>query len=341
MPRRFRSQFFFILFFGAAILMYFILRPFIAPLFLAFASAVIFRPLYLSLIRRLGGRETLAAVITILILLVAILIPLFFVGGLIFNQSRDVYTHLSQGGGVTIVIDKLNLNIARVLKSISPDITFSLRDFISDSFSWTVLHLDTFFSGFVRIVIGLFVTLLALFYIMRDGSRLKKSYIALSPLSDDYDLMIMSSVVRAVNSVVRGMLLIALIQAIVATVGLAIAGIPNAILWGTMAGIVSLLPGISTGPVMLSAVAYLFYTNNILHAIFLILWWAVSVTIIDNIVGPRLIRRGMQIHHFLILLSILGGLILFGPIGILAGPIILSVWLELIALYPKVADNID
>ncbi len=339
MPRRFQSYFFFVLLVVAVILMFFVLKPFLIPLFLAFAFAVVFQPLHRKILARMGDRKNIGALLTVLVICIAILIPLIFIGGLLFNEAVSVYFQLQDSGGPTVSLDAVTANIETYLKGISPNISFSVRDYIDSVFTWMFSHLDSFFSGFFRVVIGLFIMLLAVFFILRDGDQLKKNYISLSPLSDQDDELILNSIVRAINSVIRGSLIIALCQGILSAVGFAIVGIPNAVLWGSVAAIASLVPGIGTSIVTGAGVIYLIVNGNIPMAIVLVLWGTLAVGLVDNLLGPYLVKRGIRVHQFLILLAVLGGLAYFGPIGFLVGPITLSVLFELVALYPKVLDN--
>ncbi len=339
MHRRLQQYFFFALFAIAAVLLFFILKPFLSPLFLAFAVAVIFRPLFRRILRSVGNRPSVAALTTVVIICLAVLVPLILIGTLLFNEVWNVYQHMTQAGGAATIIDTAIGNVQSYLREISPTITFSSQSYLNNFFAWIISHLDSFFSGFLHIGLQLFIMLLALFFILRDGGSIKKKYILFSPLADGDDEIIIKSVTTAIVSVVRGSLTVAVIQGILTGIGFFIFGIPNAILWGTVASICSLVPGIGTAITIVPGILYLFFSSKVPQAVGLLIWGGVAVGLIDNIIGPYLVRRGVRIHQFLILLSALGGVIFFGPIGFIVGPIILSVFHELIALYPKVADN--
>lgn len=339
MPQRFQQYFFFALLILALVLMFVILKPFIVPLFLALACAVVFQPLHRRILDLVKGRKNIASFLSVFIICFVILIPLLFIGGLLFNETRSLYLHLQESGGPSVNLNIANDTIQSYLQTISPDISFSLKDYIDGFFGWAVGHLDSFFSGFVRVAASLFIMLLALFFILRDGSTLKRNYVTISPLSDQDDELIISSVVRAITSVLHGSLVVSLCQGVLSAVGFAIVGIPNPVLWGAVAALASLVPGVGTSIVTGGGVIYLFLTGNIPMAIVLVLWGSIAVGLVDNLLGPYFVKRGIKIHQFLILLAVFGGLAYFGPIGFLVGPITLSVLYELIALYPKILDN--
>ena len=175
--------------------------------------------------------------------------------------------------------------------------------------------------------------LFALFYLLRDGNRLKKSLMNISPLADNYDEIIFSKLRRAIRSVVVGSLTVSVIQGVLTGIGFYIFGIPNPALWGSFAVIAALIPGIGTSLIIVPGVLYLFFTGLHLHALGLLIFGVVAVGLIDNYLGPILVNRGVNIHPFIILLSVMGGLIFFGPIGFIAGPLIVALLFALLEVY--------
>ena len=116
-------------------------------------------------------------------------------------------------------------------------------------------------------------------------------------------------------------------------VGFWIFGVPNAILWGSFAAIAALIPGIGTALVLTPAILFLFARGEIFSAIGLLAWGVGVVGLIDNFLGPRLMGRGIELHPLIILLSVLGGIGFFGPIGFLLGPLIVSLFFALLDIY--------
>jgi predicted PurR-regulated permease PerM len=183
--------------------------------------------------------------------------------------------------------------------------------------------------------LAMFLWFLSFYYFLRDGQQLKKILVAFSPLSDRYDLEIVKRVQISVKSVIGGSLIVAVIQGVLAGVGFAIFGVPSPTIWGFVAIIAALVPTVGTALIMLPAVAYLFITNNTVPAIGLLLWSLLIVGSVDNIIRPKLIERGIHIHPLMILLSVLGGIALFGPVGFLTGPIIMSLLAEFVDIYQE------
>jgi len=184
-----------------------------------------------------------------------------------------------------------------------------------------------------------FLFIISLYYLLKDGALLRKKIVALSPLKDADDETIIKKLELAVSSVIKGNFVIAFIQGVVTAIGFSIFGLPNAVLWGTIAAIAALIPSVGTALVFVPAIILLFISGQIFAAFGLLLWGALAVGLIDNFLGPKLIGRGMQLHPLLVLLSVLGGISLFGPIGFVLGPIVLSLLFALLDIYSLIISN--
>ena len=126
----------------------------------------------------------------------------------------------------------------------------------------------------------------------------------------------------------------AVTQGLLAGIGFTIFGVPNAALWGFITVIAALVPILGTSIVLTPIIIYLFAFDTLFSAIGLLAWGMLAVGLIDNFLGPKLMQRKIRIHSFLILLSVLGGLSLFGPIGFLIGPLFLALLSTLLDIYP-------
>lgn len=334
--------FYLILLVGAAILFYLVAAPFVSAIFLAIITAVLFRPLNDRILQSLRGRKTLGAFVCTVVVLFVISAPLFLVGHLLVKESASFYvgSQNSQVGGAALGLSVskleafvearlpgLNVNFARFL---------NIGPYADQALAWLSGHLVSFFSQFLRITISAFIYVLCVFYLFRDGRNLLKKVLAWSPLFDIYDNLILSKLSVAVSSVIRGQLMIGLIQGFLTGLGFWIFGVPNPVIWGTVAAVASLVPAIGTSLVNGPAVLYLLMIGNPFMAVGLAVWATLAVGLVDNMVGPYLINRSVAIHPFLILISVLGGLTFFGPVGFIAGPVVLSLLSALLDLYPTI-----
>lgn len=337
-----RPYFLIIAIFGVLALATVVFWPFLKPLALAAVFAVVLQGLYKRTDRLFGNLPSVAALVTVIVAVVVILLPLSLVGALVGEQARDLYVSLETGSGRSTLAgvlhqaDEMVSRIAPSLGGFSNDISASIDGYAKDSLQWIAGHAGDIFSGVSKLLLSFFIFFIALYYLLKDGTRVRRLLVELSPLRDQEDERVLNRLELAVNSVIKGNLVIALVQGVLTTIGFTLFGVPNAVLWGTVAAVAALIPGIGTGLVFIPAVAFLLLTGATVSALGLLVWGALGVGLIDNLLGPKLVGRGMQLHPLLVLLSVLGGLIYFGPAGIFLGPLTVSLLLALLSIYADI-----
>ncbi len=332
-----KSQLYFLLAIltGTFVLVFFIFKPFLYALALAMVFASALQPVYQKIVRFARGRQGLAALATILIVVAFIFTPLYFLGVQIYQEAQQLYSSLTEGGGKNAVLNIFN-GLQNSFQNYFPatqEFSLTVDQYLKQGLSWLLQHLGSVFGSFAKMAVSFFLFLVALYYLLKDGQKLKAAIIALSPLSDADDEAISQKLGMAINAVMKGNLLIAFIQGVLTSVGFAIFGVPNAVLWGSVAAIAALIPGIGTALVLIPAILFLFLTGEIFSGFGLIVWGVTAVGLVDNFLGPKLIGRGMQLHPLIILLSALGGIGFFGPIGFLLGPLTVSLLFALLDIY--------
>jgi predicted PurR-regulated permease PerM len=160
-----------------------------------------------------------------------------------------------------------------------------------------------------------------------------KSLVRISPLPDKQDAKILDRLARSVRSVLAGSLAVGAIQGTLTAIGFTIFGVPQAILWGMVAAIAALIPAIGTALVFIPTVAFLVIAESYGSAAGVAAWGIVIVGLVDNFLGPYLVSRGATMHSFLVLVSALGGLSVFGPVGFILGPVVMSFFIALLEVY--------
>jgi predicted PurR-regulated permease PerM len=328
---------------GAVVIAYLIVKPFFAPLVLGAVFAVVLLPVHRNLLRYTDNRESLSALATVGVSILVVLVPVLFVALQLLKEAQGLYTSLE--GANTHAVSQWISDKGPLLDSYVPNASASLRE-LSSSFddyaragaSWVVLNIGTAFSSVAGLILDLFIFFITLYYLLRDGRRLRDYLVRLSPLKDADDAHIVNRLSLAVNSVVKGKLAIAAIQGLLAGVGLAIFGVPNPVVWGIVAMVVSLVPPAGTAIVLVPAILYLIVVGSIPAAIGLGVW-SLGVTVIDNVLGPILMGGGTEIHPLIVLISVLGGLILFGPVGLFLGPLCMALLLALLSLYSDIVSG--
>lgn len=330
--KQIQIYFFLLLLIGVLILTFFLFLPYMSALVLAGTLGVVFYPMYLRMTKFLP--ESLASLAAIAIILLIVLLPLIFFSVLVFEEARGLYASLVYGDiGAADVFGRIESFVNGLFPggAVALDISAYLRNLLGA----LVNNFGSIFSSFAGIVVAVLISIFALYYFFKDGKRLKKAVVALSPLADTYDEQIFQKLRVAVNSVMRGSLLIAVIQGILAGIGYLIFGVPNPALWGGITIIASLVPAVGTAAILVPALIYLIVAGKTIAFFGLLIWGVVVVGAVDNFLRPLLMERSMHIHPLLILLGVLGGLALFGPIGFLLGPLVVSFLFALLDIYKE------
>ena len=344
---RIQSYFFGFLLLGSMALVAFVFTPFFNSIAFALVVAVIFKPFYVKILNHIKKWPGLASLTTILIIALVVILPLFFISTQIIKEGQNVAGYIVASDTENL-IDQVVLTTEETVQNILPNFSLGNIDDLKQKTSSTVLSivLDNWTllkSGTItalHTVFGFILSIILLFFLFKDGNKLKKYIVDISPLKDVDDEKIIYKLEGTINSVIRGALVVALLQGFFTGLGLFIFGVPNATLWGVIAAIGSLVPGLGTAIVILPAVVYLFFTSSGLMALGLAVWGIVIVGLVDNIMIPYFYSRGVKIHPILILVSVLGGILTFGPLGFLYGPLILSLFFTLLEMYqPVVLDK--
>ncbi len=326
--------FFFGLLLITLFLSFLIFRPFLPILIISAAFAVVLSPIHKRLSKRIPNG--VAALFTLFFFLLIICGPLFGLGVMVFNQTQDLYYSLIQNGGPGPVLQKLEMGINSVLPQ---GFVLDLNEKISEFIVFMTRNVAAIFTTTLSTLFGFFLTLVSLFFFLKDGAHWKKELVLISPLSDKDDSKILNRLSQSINGIIKGYLLIAIIQGTLMGLGMAFFGVPSAALWGVVAGIGSLLPTVGTALVSIPATIFLFATGHVPEAIGMAVWAFMIVGWIDNLLNPIVISSKIKIPQILVLFSVLGGVALMGPVGFLFGPLIVSLLYTLITIYRDEYDT--
>ncbi|NCU28925.1 MAG: AI-2E family transporter, partial [Candidatus Moranbacteria bacterium] len=215
---------------------------------------------------------------------------------------------------------------------------FDFQNKIAELFSTLTNSLGTLFSTTLNSVLMFTLMIFALFYLFKDGEKWEKNFMKMLPLSDKNSSQIMSDLKASINRIFKGSFIIALAQGFLAWVGFTVFGVPHAIIWAIVASIASFIPTIGTSVVSVPAMAYLFFSGMQLQALGLLLWSILLISTIDNILNPYIMSKNTEIPSIFMLFSILGGVAMFGAIGIIIGPLVLSLLYSLVSIYKREAN---
>ncbi len=321
--------FFFILLILTIILTFYIFKPFWIILVLGASLAIALYPVYEWLKRRkLPG--WLSSFLTVFISMILICVPLFGVGILVFNQSQNLYQLVTSGGNTGPFMDSITTAINNILPT---GINFDLNQKAAEFVSFLTANIANIFSTTLSTIFSFVLLLIAVFYFLKDGENMKNSLMKLSPLSHDYDQKIVNRLSQTINGVFRGSILTTIIQGVALGIGLSIFNVPNPALWAVVGAIASFVPIVGTALVTVPAVFFLFITGHLIGSIGLAIWAIIAVGLIDNFISPLIYSSKIKIPSFIILFAVLGGLAVLGPVGILIGPLTVSLLYTLISIY--------
>ncbi len=329
--KRLQTVSFLIMLGAVVVLMFFMLKPFFNILALGLIITILFRPLYLYLLKRIKY-PSWASIATLLIIVLVAVAPLWLFGQILYTEANHLYTSV-QSGQFVISQDQIIASVPPQIQSLiartSVDVNGFISQFTTNAFSSITGLLSNVFNFFV----SLFMLLFVIFFLMRDGGKIKEIFMDLSPIASNQEEILLTRINSAVNGVVKGQFLVAVCQAVAATIGFSIFGIPEPFLWGLFVIGAALIPFVGTSLIMVPAVVYLFITGNGPQAIGLAIWAAIVVSSIDNLVAPKLVGTQLKLHPLLIMLAVLGGVQFFGILGLLLGPILMSIFVQMIEVY--------
>ncbi len=332
------SKYFFIAFFIAVLyISYLTLMPFMVSIVSAFVIAFIFYPLYKILYKKTNMQNLSAFIISFLMILI-ITIPSFFIINTITKEASNVYSevtikltqdeHLfqvecSKQGTLCNAINAINEN---------PRIRFYISGAITTFASGVTRSSSEFLFSVPKKILNLLIIFLLVFFLLKSGKHVWELSKDILPLKESHKVKILKKFTGTVNGVVYGYLIIALIEALIGWVAFAIIGNNMALIFGVLFGILALIPMVGAPLIWIPTVMIYFLSGSPYKAT-IILIAGIIIIMLDLFVRNMIIGDKTSIHPSVVALGVLGGLTAFGPVGIVIGPLILSVLLTTIEIY--------
>jgi predicted PurR-regulated permease PerM len=324
------------------VLAFLVFRHFLLTFTVALSLALMLAPTNRRLTQRVGGRRWMSAAILVLVCLVAVLLPALTYVTVLIQQAGDavawlrpkmepaeierlwsqtlpqryplVMTWIRQLTGGATAMASISAAVGRVTAGANHFVQVAL----------------TGFAGLI-VDIGLFV--LMLFFLLRDGDDLRESLRGISPLTRAQEVELMEHLTRTVRGVLMSMVVVPICQGLVALPAFWFFGVPKAHLWSLMVVFAAVIPILGSPLAWVPAALYLILSGATGRGIGLAIYGALVISGIDNVIKPIILKGAAQIHMMLAFLSILGGLYAFGPKGIIAGPVVLSLVLSAYRIY--------
>ena len=334
--RRLENQCFLLLLVAVTLAFAWVLQPFYGAVLWAIVAAVIFAPLNRELARRMGGRPSLAASVTVLIIIAMVILPLVMIAAFLVQEASNLYAKVQSGeydfaryiqrvfdalpAWATGLLDRFNLtDLSAVRDSLASGLMKGGQALAPQALS---LGMNTF-----DFMIGLGIMLYLLFFLLRDGKALAERIKGIIPLRADQKAALFSRFADVVRATVKGGILVAIAQGALGGLAFWFLGIHAPLLWAVLMAFLSLVPAIGAGLVWVPVAIYLLASGAVWQGISLILYGVLVIGLVDNILRPFLVGKDTKLPDYVVLISTLGGIEVFGLNGFVIGPLIAAIFM--------------
>jgi len=339
-----------VFFFGFLALMayelYALLSPFLMSIAWAILLAFMAHPAQLELRKFIKSRTWTAVIITIAVA-TGVIWPAIWLSAKLANEAQTLIAQANdfvKNGGMARVNDFMQSSpyLAPILHryggagvDLNTDGPKLLMQGAQGTSEFLIKNLSGVAKNVVAAIIDFSIVLMVFFYLLRDGEDYYKNLRELTPLHDDDKAVVFDTLTSTLSAVMRGLLLTALMQGFTIGIGLLFTGVPYWAFLAVLSAACGLLPFGGTAIVWGPAVLYLGYFSGWTMAIVLTIWSLFWIAIIDNLIKPLAMRHGTGLPTIALFFGIAGGLEAYGPIGIFAGPAIISVFASLLRVYRR------
>jgi predicted PurR-regulated permease PerM len=325
-----------------------LLAEFVQPIFWAATLAILFYPVFMRFMRLTRQRSSVAALLTLIVICITVIIPSWFIATAVVSEAGAFYNRVQSG----------EVNPARVLEwarsslplmndaldrlGITPEeIKTNLSSLAVKGSQFVGSLAITAGQNAVRFTVMFFLMLYVLYFFLRDGDYLLQQIIHALPLGDDRERALFAKFAEVSRATVKGTLVIGLVQGALGGSIFYMLGIDNAVFWGAVMVVMSLLPVIGAGLVWGPAALFMLANQQYMDAGILAVFGVLVIGLVDNLLRPRLVGRDTRMPDYLVLLSTLGGLTVFGASGFVIGPVIAALFLTLWVMFAREFNGLD
>jgi predicted PurR-regulated permease PerM len=319
-----------------SLLMAVIAYPFAQPLLWAGLAAIMFQPLYRSVLRRVRGRRNPAAGLSLLIIFILVLVPAAWIASMVIQQALVLVATLQQEPiDLAAWFDSIYSALPQVARDAVDrsgwadiaSVQTRLQELLSESAGMIATQAVSIGSGALSFFLSFGVALYVMFFLLRDGERIGRTVLCAVPVERSIADRLAERFLGIVRATIKGTGVVALVQGALGTITLMIAGVPSALLFGVIMAIFALVPVIGAGAVWVPAGLWLLITGETWQGLFVLLTGFFIISSSDNVLRPILVGRDTGIPDWIILITTLGGISLVGFSGIVLGPLVAGLFL--------------
>ena len=310
---------------------FWVLWPYYGAVFWGAVLAILFNTLFISLLRKMPKKRTLAALLTLSIILVLVILPVGLVSAMLTQEAASMYQRVQSGelsfsryfqqiysalpSWVTSILNRSGLdNLVLIQQRVTSSLTQGSQFIATQAVSIGQNAFDFFVSFFIMLYL--------LFFFLRDGGALSRRIKEAIPLESEIKLQLFSKFTTVIRATVKGNIVVAVVQGILGGLILWFLDIHAPILWGTLMAFLSLLPAIGAAIVWIPVAIYFLATGAIWQGVLLIAFGVLVIGLVDNILRPVLVGKDTKMPDYVVLVSTIGGMSLFGLNGFVIGPVI-------------------
>ena len=312
------------------------IQPFLEVIIWAAILVVLFAPAHAWLLAR-TRRPTLSAALSVLLVLLTVIGPLLFVTSTLLTELATL-TGKAQQAYQTLRSDPTASQRAREVFAIVGQYvdleqllaSEEIRTFAARVSQWVLQRSAGLVGGLLGVVVGTFFTIFTLYYLFRDRERIVRNLPDVLPLDRADSEAILARTREVITASVYGVLIIAMIQGTLGGLMFWVLGIPSALVWAVLMVVLCLIPMAGAALVWAPAAIFLGLTGHYAKAVVLFLFGLLVISAIDNFLRPRLVGGRTRMNELFIFFSVLGGLKVFGVIGLLIGPVVLAITIALL-----------
>ncbi len=311
-----------------------IIADLLMPIFWAAVLAVLFQPLNRRILPAVKGKRSVAALLTTLIVIIVLIVPFGLLAAAVTQQALGIYRQIAAGEiNLQAPIDFVERSLPMLnefLAAYGVDID-NIRTSIEDAAMVASRYVATEALAFGRdaltftLLFG--VMLYVLFFFIRDWERILDSMVRVLPLGDQRERQLMSKFALVSRATIKGTLVVAVVQGLLGGITFALVGIQASVLWGVAMGVLSLIPAIGPPIVWIPAAIILITTGSFWRGLVVILVGTLVIGLVDNLLRPILVGRDTRMPDYIVLISTLGGITVFGLAGVVAGPLVAALFL--------------
>lgn len=319
-----------------------LLKPFFGAVFWAMTLALMFDPIYQRIRTKFRGRSNLAALATLLLCLVIVILPMALVTSTLITEVTGVTQRIKAGDinfrsyfqqVLTALphwlldwLDRLGLsNLQGVLDRLSAGLAQGGQMLATNALA---IGQNTF-----DFLVSFVIMMYLLFFLLRDGRGLARMVRDSIPLEPEHTRYLLAKFATVVRATVKGNVLVALAQGALGGMAFWVLGIHAAVFWGVVMALLSLLPAIGAALVWGPVAIYLLSTGSVLSGVGLVMWGVLVIGLSDNVLRPLLVGKDTKMPDYLVLVSTIGGMSLFGINGFVIGPTIAAMFIAFWALF--------